>query len=790
MKIFLSRNGEVHGPYARQDVERFVEEKRVSSDDLACGVGQDQWVSLRELLGWLTLPDDLKGDDFEVPEPEELPDEDSDDEDDEEEVLDEGEDDQEEVLDEPFDDAGEEPEERPDPEDLLQLDVSETVEKLKKLVTSGEVEFALDLLRGLGDEKSEVCLGLLDGVGENHESGLESPEWIGWENARMAFLYAVFGMVYQDPRVDGLRKEITKVNLTYAELSQLPPEIFGLENMEELSLEGNKLKDLPTGLGSMSKLTMVNLSGNRLKKIPSDLAELKNLQELDLSGNKFKKKYGIWNDLKELVGLKQLNLGGNSIGPPPEDLSVLSSLETLNLSGVSLKNEKLAQMSKSLGTLPALSSLDLSSCKISEVPDEMLDLKGLKSIDLSNNKLEEVPTKLNRLSGLDSLILWGNPVVADGATEHHEEFPGFDEEEREWPDLDFSEWKEPEPMELKGRARELLNDFEEAFEHVSVAHLDEVIDAMIDLGEPELLVESVRGCSLDADGYLLTGSHFPFPEWIDSIFTSDSVEENPSEIWKGTPWSSYNDNRLGAAFPYYAMIRLMGHLPQAERVHPSLLIENVKRLYLVLPERMPSEIGRFSELEELVVARNGLVFLPGKIGDLQNLRVLSLNNNNLTELPPALANLKKLRHLGLSDNSIRELPDWIGGLTELRILDLVHNRIRKLPSAIGELVNLQFLGLRSNKLTALPPEIGKLESLMHLWLGDNAIEALPEELYQVDSLLAMGLVDNSCIPTDNKWLRGVNLSHRPDKINLMAMNADDPEDAKWILNNVLKWNGS
>jgi hypothetical protein len=313
---------------------------------------------------------------------------------------------------------------------------------------------------------------------------------------------------------------------------------------------------------------------------------------------------------------------------------------------------------------------------------------------------------------------------------------------------------------------------------------------MIDLGEPELLIESVRGCSLDDNGYLLTGSHFPFPDWIDSIFTSNGVEENPSEIWKGTPWSSYDDNRSGAAFPYYAMIRLMGHLPQDERVHPSLLIENVKRLYLVLPERMPSEIGRFSELEELVVARNGLVFLPGKIGDLKNLRVLSLNDNNLTELPPALANLDKLRHLGLSDNSISELPDWIGELGELRILDLARNQIGELPSAIGELANLQFLGLRSNKLTALPPEIGKLESLMHLWLGDNAIEALPEELYQVDSLLAMGLVDNSCIPTDNKWLRGVNLSHRPDKINLMAMNADDPEDAKWILNNVLSWTGS
>jgi internalin A len=778
MKIYLLRNGEVHGPYARQDIERFIQENRVSADELACVAGENQWVCLREILGWLPLPDDLKNDDFEVPEPEELSDGDTDDEDE-----------QEEVDDEPFDDDGEEPEERPAPENFLEMDVSDTVEKLKDLVTSGEVEFALDLLRGLVYEKGEVCLGLLEGVGKDHEGGLDSPEWIGWERSKMAFLYVVLGMVSDDPSMDSLRKKITKIDLSHAELTQLPIEIYRIEDVEELILDGNELKDLLPGLGAMNKLTTVNLSRNQLKKVPPALAEVGSLHELDLSENKFKKKYGIWEDLKGLPGLKTLNLRGNSIGPPPEDLSVLSSLETLNLSGVSL-NDKLGSMVKPLGTIPSLSALDLSNCKISEIPDEMLDLVGLKSIDLSYNKLEEVPTKLNRLPGLGSLLLSGNPVVEGGATEYHDEFPFFDQDETEWDDLDLSEWNEPEPFELEGQAREALNDFQEAFQYGEIEGIDQAIDAMIDLDQPELLSESVRGCVLDDDGHLLTGCHFPFPDWIDSIVTSNGVEENPSEIWKGTPSASYNDNRTDAAFPHYAMIRLMAHLPQDDRIHPSLLIKNVKRLHLVLPKRVPSEIGCFSELLELVVARNDLVFLPAKIGDLKNLRVLSLEKNELTELPPALAKLDKLCHLGLSDNSICELPGWIGELRELRILDLARNRIKEIPSSIGELANLQFLGLKSNKLTALPSEIGKLRRLMHLWLGSNRIEALPEELYQVDSLLAMGLVDNPCIPTDNKWLRGVNLSHRPDKINLMALNANDPEDAKWILNNILSWNGS
>ncbi len=779
MKIYLLRNGEAHGPYARQNLERFIQEDRVSADELACVAGENQWVCLREILGWLPLPDDLKNHDLEVPEPEELSDEDTDDEDDEEEVDDE-----------PFDDDEEEHEERPATEDFLQLDVSQTVGKLKDLVASGEVAFALDLLRGLGDEKGEVCLGLLAGVGTDYEGGLEQPEWIEWDRSKMLFLYVVLGMVSDDTSMDSLRKKITKVDLSYAELTQLPIEIYRIENIEELVLLSNELKDLPSGLGAMDKLKTVNLSGNQLKKVPPALAEVGNLQELDLSENKFKKKYGIWEDLKELPGLKTLNLCRNSIGPPPSDLSVLSSLESLNLSHVSLKNDKLGSMVKPLGTIPSLSALDLSNCKISEIPDEMLDLVGLKSIDLSYNKLEEVPTKLNRLPGLDSLLIWGNPVVPEGANEDHEEFPGFDLDETEWDDLDLSEWKEAEPFELEGQARDALNDFQEAFEYGGIEGIDHAIDAMLDLDQPELLCESVRGCVLDDDGHLLTGCHFPFPDWIDSIVTTNGVEEDPSEIWKGTPWASYSDSRTGAALPHYAMIRLMAHLPQDERIHPSLLIKNVKRLHLVLPKRVPSEIGCFSELFELVLARNDLVFLPAKIGDLKNLRVLSLEKNGLTELPPALAKLDKLCHLGLSDNSIFELPGWIGELRELRILDLARNRIKEVPSSIGELANLQFLGLKANKLTALPPEIGKLGRLMHLWLGHNSIEALPDELYQIDSLLAMGLVDNPCIPTDTKWLRGVNLSHRPDKINLMALNADDPEDAKWILNNVLSWNGS
>lgn len=789
MKLYLSRNGQVLGPYDYVHINQFIDDNRASLDDLACLAGEAEWTSLSELMERLTLEKRLNKDEQIVPK-----DFDSDMEESarEEETIERqseyqtplksGATESGQSLDDTEKFTGKIEE---DPEVML----SDMVEKIKSLIVSDEIDFALDLLRGLGENKDKICLSILQGVEKDYEGGLETPEWMGHDDSRMVSLYVALGMLKGNEVAKRLSKQLTLVNLNYAGLKSLPTEIYDLEFVENLSLEGNQLKDLPPGIGSMKSLNKVGLGGNKFQKIPKCLSEAKSLEYLDLSNNKFKKSKDFWDDLVRLFNLKCLNLSDNSFGTSPEDLSALSSLETFILSSVSLKKDKLSKILHSLSGLPHLSSLDLSGCGISKIPDEMLALVHLKFIELGNNKLKDFPLKLNKLPKLESLSIWGNPFFKGESNQSHEDFPPFDESQTDWPELDFSLWEEPEEAELKGRSRELLDNFQESFEYGGIERINETIEAIVEHNDPSVLIELVRGCSLDENGYFMTGPHFPFPNWIEEVLVSDSVEEDPSENWKGGPWS-YGDNRSEASLPFYAMVRLMAYLPQNEKVHPSLLIENVKRLFLILPERMPSEIGCFSELEELVVSCNDLLFLPARIGELRNLKILSLDKNALTELPPAMAELKNLRHLGLNENSISELPQWIGELHELRILDLACNQIKEIPSSIGKLTNLQFLGLRSNRLRALPPEIGKLQSLMQLWLGSNKIEALPEELYQVSSLLALGLVGNPCIPTNNKWLRGVQLSHRPDKINLMAMKSNNRKDAKWILNNTLGWNGS
>ena len=70
---------------------------------------------------------------------------------------------------------------------------------------------------------------------------------------------------------------------------EIPPELGGLSNLEELDLEWNQLTgDIPPELGNLPSLRYIYLADNQLSgEIPPELGNLPNLEVLRLGGNQF-----------------------------------------------------------------------------------------------------------------------------------------------------------------------------------------------------------------------------------------------------------------------------------------------------------------------------------------------------------------------------------------------------------------------------------------------------------------------------------------------------------------------
>jgi hypothetical protein len=69
-------------------------------------------------------------------------------------------------------------------------------------------------------------------------------------------------------------------------------------------------------------------------------------------------------------------------------------------------------------------------------------------------------------------------------------------------------------------------------------------------------------------------------------------------------------------------------------------------------EKLPTSLGRLSDLQKLMLAGNQLQSLPESIASCQNLELIRLSANQLTELPPWLFTLPRLSWLAYAGNPL------------------------------------------------------------------------------------------------------------------------------------------
>jgi len=159
------------------------------------------------------------------------------------------------------------------------------------------------------------------------------------------------------------KDEVTRLDLSGKELTELPAEIGQLVNLQRLNLSGNQLTTLPPEIGQLVNLQYLNLSSNKLTTLPAEIAQLVNLQDLDLSSNKLTT---LPAEIAQRVNLQKLDLSSNKLTTLPAEIAQL-----VNLQGLFFEGNKLTTLPAEIAQLVNLQKLNLSSNKLTTLPAEI-----------------------------------------------------------------------------------------------------------------------------------------------------------------------------------------------------------------------------------------------------------------------------------------------------------------------------------------------------------------------------------------------------------------------------------
>jgi len=221
--------------------------------------------------------------------------------------------------------------------------------------------------------------------------------------------------------IDNLVPDISRflklqvLNISYTEIVSLPEEIAELNDLRVLSLVGNKITQLPENIDKLTKLEELNLYDNQLVKLPFSISNLKFLRDINIGANGGLDAEMAFDYLKNISTLEKLNFENNNLNYIPVTIGFLTNLKELYLA-----NNQLETLPIEIGSLAKLELLDLGESrgsynKITSLPNEMENLINLKQLSIANNKLLEVPDCIYKLVSLERLDLSYNEISEIGA---------------------------------------------------------------------------------------------------------------------------------------------------------------------------------------------------------------------------------------------------------------------------------------------------------------------------------------------------------------------------------------
>jgi len=198
-------------------------------------------------------------------------------------------------------------------------------------------------------------------------------------------------------------------------LSTLPEEPFGSNNLIAFSSRSNPIKNLPNKLLNSSSLMYLELTDTELDSLTSQ-TYLPNLQLLRIIKNNtdslvFPDSLPGFPSLRSVEflnvpinrfpdfllrcpNLEQLIFNGCGLDSIPQGISVFSKLHTFDI-----ENNAIRHLPSALASLPALRRLNVAGNKLSTFPDFIMYAPELEELRVKNNPLQPEDIEILRIIG-------------------------------------------------------------------------------------------------------------------------------------------------------------------------------------------------------------------------------------------------------------------------------------------------------------------------------------------------------------------------------------------------------
>ncbi len=225
---------------------------------------------------------------------------------------------------------------------------------------------------------------------------------------KMDSLFAVFKKQYLQQTVKNQKRNnsllknspsdsLITLNLSHSNYDKVP-DISRFNRVKSIDLTHNRIITINRKNLQSDSLHTLLLTGNRIRHL--HFYRNNRITTLTLNNNHLKR---IPRSIRRLKHLKTLDLGKNRIKRIPHFILKLDSLNEISLNYNIIRFNK-----RAVKRLRKINRILLGSNNISQLPENINELKGVHRLNLGKNALSTLPDSFKQLTQLQSLILYKN----------------------------------------------------------------------------------------------------------------------------------------------------------------------------------------------------------------------------------------------------------------------------------------------------------------------------------------------------------------------------------------------